>query len=132
LHDSNKLLPTRDDYLRDRVEEGSRVLAAIRAELPEALDAAREGPGTDHTVLLLEQVEAVIHVQSEAGTEMIWIAISALDTNGNVVNVRLRDLIFVVAERILGDAEWEWTAEWPTDRELRWFEVARLALREPS
>lgn len=132
LHDSNKLLPTRDDYLRDRVEEGSRVLAAIRAELPEALDSAREGPGTDHTVLLLEQVEAVIHVQSEAGIETIWIAISALDTKGDVVNVRLRDLIFVVAEDILGDAEWEWTAEWPNDRELRWYEVARLALREPS
>lgn len=59
-------------------------------------------------------------------------AVSALDSEKNVVNVPLRDLVFVVAERILGDAEWEWTVEWPIDRELRWFEVARLALREAS
>lgn len=132
LHDANKLLPTRDDYLRDRVEDGARVLAAIKVELPGAITAAREQQGTDHTVLLLGQVEVIIQVRHDEGIEMVWMAVSARDPEGNVVNVRLRDLIFAVAERILGDAEWEWTGEWPSDRELRWFERARLALREPS
>lgn len=130
LHDSNNLLPKRDDYLRDRVEEGTRVLAAIKAELPDAITAARKERGADYTVLLLGQVEVVIHVKHDEGIEMVWMAVSALDAEKNVVNVRLRDLVFVVAERILGDAEWEWTAEWPIERELRWFEVARLALKD--
>lgn len=132
LHDVNRLLPTRDDYLRDRVEEGARVFATVKAELPVAIGAARDRPRADHTVLLLGQVEVVIHVKRDGAIEMVWMAVSALDTDTNVVNVRLRDLIFVVAEQILGDAEWEWTAEWPIERELRWFEVARLALREGS
>lgn len=132
LHDANKLLPTRDDYLRDRVEEGTRVLASIKAELPQAISEAREGPGEDHSSLLLDRVRVVVHVQRDDGIEMIWMAVSAMDPEAKVVNVRLRDLIFVVAEQILGGAEWEWTTEWPIERELRWFEVARLALREVS
>jgi hypothetical protein len=132
LHDSNKLLPTRDDYLRDRVEEGSRVLAAIKTELPQAIAQARERPGADHSVLLLDRVEVVVHVQRDDGIEMIWMAVSAMDPEAKVVNVRLRDLIFVVAEQTLGGAEWEWTTDWPIERELKWFEVARLALREVS
>lgn len=132
LHDSNNLLPTRDDYLRDRVEEGTRVLAAIKAEMPQAISGAREGPGQDHSILLLDRVEVVVHVQPDDGIEMVWMAVSAMDVESNVVNVRLRDLTFAVAEQILGDADWEWTTEWPNERELRWFEVARLALREVS
>lgn len=130
LHEANKLLPTRDDYLRDRVEEGTRALAAVRAELPEVFALARERLGVDHTVLLLEFVEVVVHVQIHGGIEMIWMAVSALDTDRNVVNVRLRDLIFGVAEQVLENAEWDWTAEWPLERDLKWFEVARLALQE--
>lgn len=130
LHQSNKLLPTRDDYLRDRVEEGARTLAAVRSELPDAIVGARDRPGIDLSVLLLDRVEAVVHVQRDSGIEMVWLAVSALDSESNIVNPRLRDLIFAVAEQSLAEAEWEWTTEWPTNRELRWFEVACLALRE--
>ena len=132
LHDSNKLLPTRDDYLRDRVEEGTRVLAAIKAEMPQAISGAREDAGQDHSILLLDRVEVVFHVQPDDEMEMVWMAVSAMDVESNVVNVRLRDLIFAVAEQILGEAEWEWTTEWPIERGLGWFEVTRLALREVS
>lgn len=130
LHQANKLLPTRDDYLRDRVEDGTRTLAAISSELPDAIAGARDHPGTDNRVLLLDRVETVVHVQRDTSIEMVWLAVSAMDSESNIVNVRLRDLIFAVAEQVLAGAEWEWTAEWPIDRELRWFEVARLALRD--
>jgi len=60
--------------------------------------------------------------------EEIWIAVSTRDVNGRGVNARLRDTIFAVFDRAVGDAEWDFTADWPTGP-LHWFEVARLGLR---
>lgn len=33
-------------------------------------------------------------MQDDAAIEMVWMAVSAMDTESNIVNVRLRDLIF--------------------------------------
>ncbi|HEX2294643.1 MAG TPA: hypothetical protein VHN37_04975 [Actinomycetota bacterium] len=132
LHAAGRFLPDDDDRRRDRVEGAARALDAIETGLRDLLDVARSDPGSEHSRTLGDTLQVAVFLEVEDGMEWVWLAVATRDADGDPVNVRLRDLTFVIAERILEGAEWEWVGEWPTGRDLRWFEAARLGLSAPG
>jgi len=129
LHRQGRLLPTDDDRRRDRVEAGARLLSRIQEEAPAYLAEARDRPGQDATFVLAGILEIRLHVIRTPQLEEIWLAVSTRLVNGDGASLPLRDLVFVTFEQAAGQAEWELRADWPSG-ELRWFERARLGLRE--
>jgi hypothetical protein len=128
LHDARRLLPTDDDRLRDVFERDARVLAAARAEVPAALEAAAVAPESDVLVRFGELVDARLLLPA-AGDE-VWVAIATRAADGGFVAEGLRDLLFAIVFDTAGAEIWEARPDWPSGP-LEWFEVARLGLREP-
>ena len=128
LHQAGRLLPSDDDRCRIEFEQGAELLARVRRDIVPLLAAAREAPGTDAGLDLAGFVPARAQSMRAAGIEELWMAVSTRDAAGEGVPVRLRDMIFAIAEQLLVPAEWEPRADWPGGR-LEWFEVCRLAIR---
>jgi hypothetical protein len=122
LHRSGKLLPTQEDRLRDRAETAARFFSSLRHEAPTLVEAAREKAGSEIRATLGRAVEVVLLIAKSDDLEEVWLAVDYR------VPDRIRNAVFVEFERLFGDAEWEWRADWPK-RTLQWFEIARMALR---
>lgn len=125
LHVASKLMPTDDDQLRDRAETPARFYASLMAQAPAILEMARGSPGSEIRATIGEAVDVVVLLYREENLEEMWLAV---DTR---MGARVRDVTFAVFEQALEGAEWEFRGEWPT-RELKWFEVARMALRQAT
>jgi hypothetical protein len=65
---------------------------------------------------------------SDDGGE-VWVAIATRTTDGSFVREPLRALLFATALEAAGAEVSEPRADWPSGA-LKWFEVARLGLRE--
>jgi hypothetical protein len=129
LHEAGRLLPDPDDRLRDAAERDARVIAAIRTGASRALGAAAAAPATDVAIRLAGLVDVRLHV-STAGDE-VWVAIATRAVDGMFIAEGLRDLLFTIVLDAAGAEIWEPRSDWPSGS-LEWFEVARLALREPA
>jgi hypothetical protein len=128
LHRSGTLLPTHDDRLRHELERNARVLEDARSDIPLALEDASAQRGQDVAITLGELVDARLLV-SDDGDE-VWVAIATRTTDGTFVREPLRDLLFAAVLEAAGAEVSEPRADWPSGA-LKWFEVARLGLREP-
>lgn len=129
LHENGGLFPTNDDRVRDRAEVVGRFVDRVREEAPGLLENARREPGVDHTFLLGEQIQIRMFVSRDSSIEEVWMAVPQFDVARAVVPANLRDVIFVLFEEALGEAAWEYRADWPSGA-LEWHEIARLGLRE--
>lgn len=127
LHRAGQLMPTPNDFLRDRVESVDRLRRAIRIDLRDILAAS--GDGREISTELASWIPVRILVKKTVELEEIWFALATRDQQGQGIPVRLRDYIFASLEDLTRPAEWEWRTDWPTGN-LEWFEVARLGLRE--
>jgi hypothetical protein len=127
LHEAGTLLPNDDDRLRDVLERDARVLAAARAAVPRALEAASAEREQDVAIRLGELVDARLLV-SAAGDE-VWVAIATRASDGGFVVERPRDVLFAIVFEAAGAEVSEPRPDWPSGP-LEWFEVARLGLRE--
>jgi len=128
LHRSGRLLPTKDDYLRDRVETADRMRRTVRSDLESVLMETRRSPGLAFEASLASMVPIRILTRRGGGLEEIWVAVATRDPDGRGVPPRLRDYIFATLEDLTRPAEWDWRSDWPTDT-LHWFEIARLGIR---
>jgi hypothetical protein len=128
LHEAGQLLPSDDDRRRDVFERDARVLAAARAEVPRALQAATVAGERDVAIRFAELVDARLFV-SAAGDE-VWVAIATRTADGTFVADGLGELLFAIVFDAAGAEISEPRSDWPS-RPLEWFEVARLGLREP-
>jgi hypothetical protein len=128
LHRAGKLLPTGDDRRRHDLERNARVLEAARSDIPLALEDAAAQRGEDVAITLGELVDARLLV-SDDGDE-VWVAIARRTTDNTFVREPLRDLLFAIAMEAAGAEVTEPRADWPSGA-LKWFEAARLGLRDP-
>lgn len=129
LHAAGRLLPDRDDELRDALERNARIIDDAAAAIPAVLARAFKRPGQDVSARFGELADARLHA-SESGEEL-WVAIATQAADGRFVDERLRDVLFRLVFDAADAALWEPRADWPGG-ELAWFEVARLGLREPA
>jgi hypothetical protein len=65
---------------------------------------------------------------SDDGDE-VWVAMATRTTDGGFVREPLRDLLFAAVLEAAGAEMAEPRADWPAGA-LKWFEVARLGLRD--
>jgi len=70
LHEAGVLLPDDDDRLRGALERNARILAAARAEFPQALEEASQRRERDVAIRIAELVDARLFVAA-AGDE-VW------------------------------------------------------------
>jgi hypothetical protein len=127
LHRARRLLPDKDDLLRDALERNARIIDAASNSIDAALAEAFDRRGSDVAISFADLIDTRLHVA--ASGEEVWVAIATQATDGRFVEERLRDVLFGL---VLAAAEadlWEPRADWPSG-ELAWFEVARLGLRE--
>jgi hypothetical protein len=129
LNAAGTLLPTEEDRRRDRLEEVTRLVAAIRRSAAEGLAEARRRPGEEIAWTLADRVRVLIFLTRGGGYEELWLAVPLRDLRGEVLGERLHNAIFVTFEEAAGAADWEYRDrhEWPT-RPLEWFETAHLYL----
>lgn len=127
LHRTGRLLPNKDDRLRDELERNARIIDDAADSIPSVLADAFAHRDRDLTTRFGDMVDARLHVTAPG--EEVWVAIATQATDGRFVEERLRDVLFGL---VLDAAEaelWEPRADWPSG-ELAWFEVARLGLRD--
>lgn len=127
LHRTGRLLPNKDDRLRDELERNARIINDAADSIPSVLADAFAHRDRDLTTRFGDMVDARLHVTAPG--EEVWVAIATQATDGRFVEERLRDVLFGL---VLDAAEaelWEPRADWPSG-ELAWFEVARLGLRD--
>jgi hypothetical protein len=129
LHRADHLLPTDDDRLRYRGERAARFLREMRAALRDELQAARAHAGTDHR-FVAAGLSLRLYVRRTDDWEEVWLAIRTVDVEGSGVAQRTRDVVFALLEELVGEAEWEVQAHWPTGtlhgcEVVRWGVVAR-------
>jgi hypothetical protein len=113
LNDRGKLLPADDDVLRINAEGTASFLGKMRGALRDALQAARDKPGEDHR-FFAERLALRFYVRRDEGWEEIWLAIRTIDVDGNGVKEKTRDVVFALLEEVVGEAEWEFQARWPS------------------
>jgi hypothetical protein len=127
LHRTQRLLPDKDDLLRDALERNARIIDAASDSIDAALAEAFDRRGHDIAISFAGLIDARLHVA--ASDEEVWVAIATQATDGRFVDERLRDVLFGLVLTAAEAALWEPRADWPSG-ELAWFEVARLGLRE--
>ncbi len=127
LHRAQRLLPDKDDLLRDALKRNARIIDAASDSIDAALAEAFDRRGQDIAVSFAGLVDARRHVVTSG--EEVWVAIATQATDGRFVEERLRDVLFGLVLTAAEAEEWESRADWPSG-ELAWFEVARLGLRE--
>lgn len=129
IHRTDRLLPDRDDRLRDTLERNARVIddAAdrVRSTLVDAIDQR----GSDVVIRFGGLIDSRLHVTA-TGDE-VWLAIATQAADGGFIDERLRDLLFRLVFDAADAEASEPRGDWPSG-ELAWFEVARLALRDPG
>ena len=129
LHRAQRLLPDKEDLLRDALERNARIIDAASDSIDAALAEAFDRRGHDRAISFAGLIGARLHVV--ASGEEVWVAIATQATDGRFVEERLRDVLFGLVLTAAEADLWEPRADWPSG-ELAWFEVARLGLRESS
>jgi hypothetical protein len=127
LHESGRLLPVHDDLARLHLESATRLLRAIREEIPRLVQFARGRPRESVSMHLAEDIPVRIVFVPGSDVDELWVAVSTVKISGEGVASRVRDMIFAVVEEVTGQGEWDMTAEWP-DGQVEWCEVARYGL----
>jgi hypothetical protein len=128
LHANGRLLPSEDDWLRDRAETVIRLQRALSAEMLRLVDEALVRKGTELAADLGGYLPCRVLVLASRGVEEIWCALSTRATDGTNVPARLRDILFATLEHHLSGTVFEVRHDWPTG-EVGWWEVVRLGLR---
>jgi hypothetical protein len=129
LHATDRLLPTNDDRIRDRLEAGHRLELGLTRALLAILDDARTRPREDVEASLGGWLPARMLVAESGGVEEIWCGLGLQAADGSWVRPELRDVLFASLERALQPTERESRADWPTG-EVPWAEVVCLYVRE--
>jgi len=120
LHRDQRLLPDKDDLLRDALERNARIIDAALAE-------AFDRQGHDIAISFAGLIDARLYVAVSG--EEVGVAIATQATDGRFVEERLRDVLFGLVLTAAEAEEWEPRADWPSG-ELARFKVACLGLRE--
>jgi len=128
LHEQENLLPTDDDYLRDRAEAAIRLQCGLTAELLELVDQALATPGNEYHHGLGGWLPCRVLVTTSNGIQEIWCALGTRAIDGMGVKPQLRDLLFAALERHVAPVLFEPRADWPTGP-VSWAEVVVLGLR---
>lgn len=129
LLDAGTLLPSDDDRLRDRVEAGARFIDTARHDVASLLEEAASTPGAERDAIVAGRIPVFAFVERTGEADWIWFAVSLRGADATAVRDRERDVVFALAEEAAGGMEWEWVRDWPTARDLEWYEVAKLGLR---
>lgn len=128
LHESGRLMPTKDDRFRDEMESASRLLGALPEEVARVVAKARANPSSTIATRMAGNIAVRVCVEPGDDLEVIWVAVACLDVRKAPVRPEIRDMIFTHFERELEPAEWEDTGSWPGGR-LKFYECCRYALR---
>lgn len=130
LHEAQRLLPSKDDYLRDLIEASARLLKALPSEIACVVSQATGKRGTDFEARLGGTIRVRICVEQEDGLDVVWVAVACLDVHTNPVPDGVRDVIFAHFETALAPAEWEDIGSWRGGAQLRYYECCRYAVKE--
>lgn len=128
LHERGNLLPTDNDYLRNRAEGAIRLQRGLTAELLGLVDQAMATPGTEYRQDLGESLPCRVLVLEGGGVHEIWCALGTRAIDGSGVKPQLRDLLFAALEGHVAPALFEPRSDWPTGP-VNWAEVVVLGLR---
>jgi hypothetical protein len=128
LHKQGSLLPTDDDYLRDRAEAAIRLQRGLTAELLGLIDQALAAPGSEYKRDLGDWLPCRVLVLEGGGVHEIWCALGTRAIDGSGVKPQLRDLLFAALEQHVAPALFEPRSDWPTGP-ANWVEVVVLGLR---
>lgn len=128
LHEQGNLLPTDDDYRRDRAEAVIRLQRGLTAELLGLVDQALDAPGNEYQQNLGDWFPCRVLVLESGGVQEIWCALSTRAVDGTGVRPQLRDLLFAALEQHVAPALFEPRSDWPTGP-VNWAEVVVLGLR---
>lgn len=128
LHEHGHLLPTGDDYLRERAEAAIRLQRGLTAELLALVDQALATPGTEHRQELGYWLLCRVLVLESGGVQEIRCALGTRAIDGSGVKPQLRDLLFAALEQHIAPALFERRGDWPTGP-VDWAEVVVLGLR---
>ena len=129
LHQAGALLPTDDDRRRDHSEDATRLLRRLRDQARSCLADAERFPGEERNYRLDERIEITLYVDQPGEFDEIWLSISLRTEGGTFLGDRLKQMVFAVFEEAARETEWEERRDWPP-RELEWWEIARLGVRE--
>jgi hypothetical protein len=127
LHRDQRLLPDKDDLLRDALERNARIIDAANDSIDAALAEAFDRQGHDIAISFAGLIDARLYVAVSG--EEVGVAIATQATDGRFVEERLRDVLFGLVLTAAEAEEWEPRADWPSG-ELARFKVACLGLRE--
>lgn len=114
LHEQGNLLPTDDDYVRDRAEGAIRLQRGLTAALLVLVDHALATPGNEYRQDLGGWLPCRVLVLESGGLQEIWCALGTRAVDGTGVKPQLRDLLFAGLERRVAPAIFEPRADWPT------------------
>ena len=106
-----------------------RIIDAASETIPDAVADTLQAAGRDLAVRFGDVVDARLH--SVETCDELWVSIATQAADGRFLDERLRDVLFRLVFDAADAEVWEPRADWPAG-ELRWFEVARLGLREPD
>lgn len=107
LNELGNLLPTDDDYLRDRAEAAIRLQRGLTVELLELVDQALATAGNEYRQDLGGWLPCRVLVVESGGVQEIWCALGTRAIDGSGVKPQLRDLLFAALERHVAPALFE-------------------------
>jgi hypothetical protein len=128
LHERGILLPSDNDFLRDRAEAAIRLQRGLTAELLEAVEQALAAAGNEFHQELGGWLPCRVLVLESAGVQEIWCALGTRAVDGSGVKPQLRDVLFAALERQLAPTLFESRTDWPNGS-VHWAEVVVLGLR---
>jgi hypothetical protein len=128
LHEQGNLLPTDDDYLRDRAEAAIRLQRGLTTALLALVDQALANPGNEYQHDLGNWLPCRVLVLESGGVQEIWCSLGTRAIDGTGVKSQLRDLLFAAVEQHVSPALFEVRSDWPTGS-VDWAEVVMLGLR---
>lgn len=128
LHEQGNLLPTDDDYLRDRAEGAIRLQRGLTAELLALVDQALATLGNEYGQDLGGWLPCRVLILESGGVQEIWCALGTRAIDGTGVKPQLRDLLFAALAQHVAPALFEPRSDWPTGR-VSWADVVMLGLR---
>jgi mRNA-degrading endonuclease RelE of RelBE toxin-antitoxin system len=128
LNELGNLLPTDDDYLRDRAEAAIRLQRGLTAELLGLVDHALATAGNEYRQDLGGWLPCRVLVLESGGVQEIWCALGTRAIDGSGVKPQLRDLLFAALERHVAPGLFEPRNDWPIGP-VNWAEVVVLGLR---
>ena len=130
LHEAGRLLPTEDDYLRDRAEAIVRFNQQAPADVENALDDARRHAGEDQETVIGSTLPARVCVVDDGDLEELWVMVSCRDTHGDYVDRKLAQVVMVYFEEQVGPGAWEAVDEWRDGRKVPHHYVAKYGLSD--